>query len=135
MEFEEYLKYKFFKNLLIPITHFNEAMLVDGKFICERFQIQISHGDLIQCISTTHKQVLMDSIIQRLHKTLIQKNVQSISEQSFKVKNKIPARAYTISVDAYVFNNQLAPGGIFYEIGEYGNAFITSKSKSKNNYE
>jgi len=117
MEFEEYLRYKFFKYLPVYVTSFHGAVMADGKLACRRYAIGICHDNLIH-VSVTHKQTIMDAAIRQLHNGLIKDNVLSINKQSFKITNNMVCRIYTIAIDAYIINNELAEGGIFYERNE-----------------
>ncbi len=116
MEFEEYCRHAFMRKLPAPLIRMNMALMSDGKLACKRFQIGISHHELQH--PHADRQHIVDRAIQELHNALKEAKVQSINEQSLKATNKIPARMYTITIDAYIINDELSEGGIFYQIGE-----------------
>lgn len=113
-----YCKHVLFSDLPAVLTRMNMESMSDGKLVCKRYAVGISYDLLHYQRTVSYKRSVMHNAMKQMHNKFVEDNVQSINEQSFKITSNDATNVWTIAIDAYIINDDLAEGGIFYERNE-----------------
>ena len=113
-----YCKHVLFSDLPAVLTRMNMESMSDGKLACRRYTVGISYDLLHYQRTVSYKRSVMHNAMKQMHNKFVEDNVQSINEQSFKITSNDATNVWTIAIDAYIINDDLAEGGIFYERNE-----------------
>ncbi len=113
-----YCKHVLFSDLPAPLTRMSMDVMSDGRLACKRYAVGISYDLLHYQRTVSYKRSVMHNAMKQMHNKFVEDNVQSINKQSFKITSNDIGKVWTIAIDAYIINDDLAEGGIFYERNE-----------------